>query len=118
MTKVTFNKNHKEVLDSILLNLPEVKEGKMFGYPAYYVHGKLFACVIEDGVCIKSPEDTVQKLLEEKKAVPFERMGRKMREWVQLDRRNSKDYIKDKIIFKQSAEYVLSLTKRRRKANA
>ncbi len=115
MTKRFFNKTHKEMLDSILLNLPEVKEGKMFGYPAYYVHGKLFACVMEDGVSVKIPETLVKKLLEEKRAIPFERMGRKMREWVQLNRRNSEEYIKDKVIFRQSAEYVLSLAKKKGK---
>ncbi len=109
MTNQNFNKDHKEMLDSILLNLPQVKEGKMFGYPAYYVKGKLFACVMEDGVCIKVSEKLVMKLLEEKSAIPFERMGRKMREWVQLNRTNSKDYIEEKSVFKQSAEYVLSL---------
>jgi hypothetical protein len=43
MTKVTFNPDHKAALDTFLLHLPGVTSGKMFGYPAYYVHGKLFA---------------------------------------------------------------------------
>jgi len=34
---------HKVILDSLLLNMSSVEEGKMFGYAAYYVNGKLFA---------------------------------------------------------------------------
>jgi hypothetical protein len=112
MVTPSFNKDHKDVLDLILLKLPKVKEGKMFGYPAYYIQGKLFACIMEGGVCLKIPEPIVQKLIKEKRAIAFKRMGRTMREWVQLDRKNSKDYIKDKVIFKESAEYVLSLIKK------
>ena len=42
MAKVDFNAEHKKVLDDFLLHLPDVSAGKMFGYPAYYVHRKLF----------------------------------------------------------------------------
>ena len=107
MVASSYNEDHKETLDLILLKLPKVKEGKMFGYPAYYIQGKLFACIMEDGVCIKIPEALVQKLIKEKRAIPFERMGRKMREWVQLNRENSKNYIKDKNIFKESSVHVI-----------
>jgi hypothetical protein len=67
MVKPIFNKDHKDTLDSILLKLPEVKEGKMFGFPAYHIHGKLFACILEEGVCIKLPDALVQKLFKDKK---------------------------------------------------
>jgi hypothetical protein len=40
-------------------------------------------------------------------------MGRKMKEWVQIDRKNSKDYIKEKSTLKESSEYVLSLIKKK-----
>ncbi len=32
-----FNSDHKAVLDDLLLSFPEVRAGKMFGFPAYYV---------------------------------------------------------------------------------
>jgi hypothetical protein len=112
MSPPTFNPGHKKVLDSFLLKIKNVKEGKMFGYPAYFTHGKLFACIMEDGVCIKVPDVLVKKLLEENKAIPFERMGRKMKEWVQLNRNNSDDFLNDRIIFKQSLEYILSIVKK------
>ena len=43
MTKIKYNSKHKEILDNFLLKIPIVNSGKMYGYPAYYVGGKLFA---------------------------------------------------------------------------
>ncbi len=35
MATPVFNQKHKEVLDSMLLEIPGVKAGKAFGYPGY-----------------------------------------------------------------------------------
>jgi len=109
MPRAQFNLKHKEVLDTFLLDIPFVKPGKMYGHPAYYVGGKLFASLYMEGVCVKVPEPLVKELLKRDGIVPFEPMGRKMREWVQINRNKSKDYIKDKEIFEKSIEYVASL---------
>lgn len=36
-------------------------------------------------------------------------MGRKMREWILINREKSEDYLKDKDIFEKSIEFVESL---------
>ena len=113
MAKVAYNTEHQKVLDSLLLGLPGVKGGKMFGYPAYYVHGKLFACVYGAGVGIKVPEDVANKLLGRVHIVTFQPLGRpKMREWVQINRTKSADYRRDRDIFITSVEFVGSMTKK------
>ena len=43
LSKVEYNEKHKEILDSFLLDISIVNPGKMYGHPAYYVGGKLFA---------------------------------------------------------------------------
>lgn len=106
MDKPNFNIKHKEVLDTFLLNIPFVKEGKMYGHPAYYVGGKLFASLYMDGVCVKIPEKRVPELLKRDGIEPFVPMGRKMREWVLITRENSGDYKKDQKILEESAMYV------------
>lgn len=60
---VKFNSNHKEALDQMLLDIPGVRPGKMFGYPAYYAGQKLSICIVEDGVGVKLPAETAEKLL-------------------------------------------------------
>lgn len=54
---------YKEYLDMQLLELPGVKEGKMFGYPAYYVNGKLAICHYEDNLIVKLPTEKVSSLI-------------------------------------------------------
>jgi len=108
--KTKFNEKHKPVLDSFLLENPLVQPGKMYGHPAYYVGGKLFASLFDDGVCVKIPESRVKELLQLDHVIAFEPMGRKMREWILIIRKNSDDYLKDCEIFAESIDYVFSLT--------
>ena len=118
MSKPNNESGHKAVLDSLLLNMPSVVEGKMFGYPAYYVNRKLFACIYGEGVGLKVPEEAANKLLSEEHVVPFQPLGKpKMREWIQINRARSADYRKDINIFRTSVEFVsqLQTTKRKKK---
>jgi hypothetical protein len=41
--------------------MPGVVVGTMFGYPAYYVNKKLFACLYEEGIGIKVPAKAEKK---------------------------------------------------------
>ena len=108
MGKAKYNQYIKETLDSFLLEYPGVIAGKMFGYPAYYVGKKLFACVYENGVGIKVPEDLAEDLIKTEGIVNFQPMGRaKMRQWIQINRQEPDDYLKDKEIFKASIDHVL-----------
>lgn len=110
MSPPKYNDSHQQILDKILLEMPLVKKGKMFGYPAYYVGGKLFACVYEDAVGLKVPEELAQSLLKEEHITHFQPLGRrKMRQWIQINRTNSKDYQQDKDIFEASLEHVARL---------
>jgi hypothetical protein len=107
MSLTVFNHQHKEVLDAILLQIPGVVAGTMFGYPAYYINKKLFACVYEDGVGIKVPAKVVDSLVGQKGIVRFLPKGRKpMKEWIQINHERSDDYRMDEEILKISVEYV------------
>lgn len=113
MAKANFNPDIRKAVDSILLKNPSVVSGKMFGYPAYYINRKLFACVYGDGVGIKVPEGVASELLGEEGIVHFRPMGRaKMREWIQVNRENPEEYQKDAEIFETSMDFVGSLGKK------
>jgi hypothetical protein len=105
-----FNAAHKEVMDKMLLADPNVRGGKMFGFPAYYAGGKLCVCIYGDGVGIKLPEESVERLLQtDPRAVPFQPMGRrKMREWVQINLPNSEGYREYKPVLEESVRFVLA----------
>jgi hypothetical protein len=106
-----FNPEHKAVLDNLLLGNPNVKPGKMFGFPAYFVGKKLFICLYEQGVGVKLPEKSVNRLLKkDNNIVPFQPLGKpRMREWVQINLSRSKDYKKYKAVFEESIRYLLLL---------
>lgn len=110
MSKSTFNPEIKAVLDQFLLGIPGVTAGTMFGYPAYYIRGKLFACVYESGVGIKVPEKTAKNLAGMPGFSFFQPLGRaKMKAWIFLERSDPEDYAKELPLFTTSIEYVSSL---------
>jgi len=74
--KPCYKLGHKEILDSFLLKMPGAVPGKMFGYPAYYVGKKLVACVYEEGVGIKDPENLANSLMGKDGIISFQPMGK------------------------------------------
>jgi hypothetical protein len=79
------DKRCQEILSDLLLALEGVREGKMFGVPGFFVGKKMFACVYEDQVGVKVPEDLAKHLVESAGFAPFQPYGKhKMREWVQF----------------------------------
>ena len=105
-----FNPQHKAVLDGLLLGHPFVRAGKMFGYPAYYAGQKLCISLYEQGVGLKLPEASANRLLQSDAHVtPFQPMGRrKMREWVQITLLRSEDYQQYLPVFEESIAYLLA----------
>ncbi|HYY55656.1 MAG TPA: TfoX/Sxy family protein [Candidatus Dormibacteraeota bacterium] len=62
---------------------PRAVKKPMFGYPALFVNGNMFAGTYQDKVVVRLSEADRAKLLKEKGAAPFEPMpGRAMKEYV------------------------------------
>ena len=115
MSPPAFNPHHKEVLDSVLLQIPGVVAGTMFGYPAYYINKKLFSSLYEEGVGIKVPAKVADSLVGKKGIIRFQPKGRRpMKEWIQINHERSEDYRKDEEILKISVEYVALSSKAKR----
>lgn len=110
MNQTKYNPTTKEALDGLLLEIPGVKPGKMFGFPAYYVNGKMFACVYEDGVGVKVPAALAAELLGQPGIAPFVPLGRReMKEWVFILRENAGDFAGDLGTLEASFTYVATL---------
>jgi len=58
-----------------------VRLGRMFGRPAVYVGRRLCACLMDDGVIVRLPDDVAKRELRGK-AKPFGRRGKAMGSWV------------------------------------
>ncbi len=112
MAKMPYNPDQKAAVDAILSALPEVKEGKAFGYPAYKVRGKVFAFVGSRGVAIKLPAPKVQSLIKDGAPYyPFE-PGRGIiwKEWVSIQREDAQTYHEDEDLLVKSMEFVMDNT--------
>lgn len=110
-----FNPEHKNVLDNLLLVYPQVRPGKMFDFPAYYVGKKLCICLYEQGVGIKLPEQTAAKLLEtDRNVIPFQPIGKsRMREWIQINLHRSEDYRRYQDVFDESIRHLMAQQEKR-----
>jgi hypothetical protein len=114
--KTSVNKiNHwpelKIEVDKILIHDPLVKEGKMFGYPAYYVNGKLAACHYNAGVALKLPAEVIHALGKHIIASEaFCPMGRKMgKNWVIIFPKRPKEIHDVSDILTRSVDFVRQL---------
>ena len=117
MPKMSYDPEVKEVLDSMLLDNVEVEPGKAFGLPAYYINGKMFAAVYEDGATIKVPEETAAELLERDGMHEFRPMDKHvMKNWVLIRRESPEDYREDKELFQLAFDHVYVLSKQKKPA--
>lgn len=100
------------VLAREMAAVPEVHPGKMFGFPAFYATGRLFACVYGQGVGVKLPRERVAELLQRPDFVPFQPYGKpRMREWVEIRHARAADYARDAPLLAEGARFVATAPK-------
>lgn len=95
-------------MDELLLVMPGVTAGKMFGYPAYRIGRKVFAFVGGPGIAIKLPKSRGQALINQDEEIDiFEPVeGRMWREWISINRKNPYEYQGDQDLFEESVQFV------------
>lgn len=105
-----FSEKHHEFIREVMQTYPEVREGRMFGYPVFFVGRRMFACIYGDGVGLKLPAEDVRRLLAMPGIAPFQPHGRRrMREWVQIDRQRSSEYALDIPVLEKAIRYASDL---------
>lgn len=102
-----YRADHLAVLREMLAEYPGVREGRMFGYPAFYVGRRMFACVHGAGVGIKVPAALADALRAYPGIVDFQPHGRgAMKEWIQINRDDSEQYREHTTTFTASIRFV------------
>lgn len=98
----------KAALDALLLKIPSVEAGEMTGLLAYFINGKMFACIYAGAVGVRLPPAMATDLQFSKDYVsPFTPKGMaSTREWIQLAHENLADYGNDLEIFQASIDFV------------
>ncbi len=100
--------SRKAQIDALLLKLPGVSTRKINDLDAYFVGGKMFACISGKGVGLRLPVAAATDLqFSRENVVPFQPGGMaSTREWIQIDRADAADYEKDLELFQASLEFV------------
>ncbi len=104
---VRFREDHLQAIRGLLAEDRDVREGRMFGYPAFFVGRRMFACIYGDGVGLKVPLTLVARLIECGEAIAFRPHGKPtMREWIQINRSCSKNYAADLDVLLAAKQFV------------
>jgi TfoX/Sxy family transcriptional regulator of competence genes len=102
--------------DLALAPFPKAERRKMFGYPAAFANGNMFAGLFQDRMMMRLPEDERAKFLKLKGARLFEPMpGRPMREYVEVPEAVMNSKAKLKNWLGKSYEYAQSLPAKAKK---
>ncbi|WP_119067442.1 TfoX/Sxy family protein [Aggregatilinea lenta] len=107
MNQQRYIPEQKQVIDEILGGVTGVSERKTFGHPAYYIRGKMFATMMETGVALKLPEDTVAELVAQGHQ-PLSHGGPPVRGWVVLTVPDAAQLRDCTPLIEQSVGYVSS----------
>lgn len=111
-----FRQDHLTALCSLLAGRDDVRQGHMFGFPAFFVGRRMFACVYGDGIGIKVPGEMAASLLRRPDTEPFRPYGKPvMREWVKIKHARPEDYQADLDVFLAAIAFAVrpSNTERR-----
>lgn len=104
-----YRPEHKTMMDDLLLDIPGVKGGQAFGYPAYKINGRIFAFVGGRGISIKLPKPRVEELIAEgaPQMQPCEvAEGVIWREWLIINHDDPAAYRDDLTLLEEAAAFV------------
>ena len=79
---IPFRRELTEFIDGFAESHRGVRRGQMFGLPAIYVGRRLVACLIEDGLIVRLPQETARREIRSKRGEPYSHGTRDSRTWV------------------------------------
>ena len=103
----------KSQIDAVLLQIPGVTTKKIGGLDGYFVNDRMFACISGNGVGIRLPVATARELQFSRENVTSFQPGgmASTKEWIQIDRADAAEYVKDVELFQASFDFVKSASR-------
>lgn len=97
----------KAVIDD-MLDRPEIRSGKSWGYPSYRANNRIFLFVGGDGIALKLPTERIQDMIANHDgASPFTLdNGIVWKQWLSLDHLDPDDYRHYQELFDESIAFV------------
>ena len=86
------SKDLVETFDRAVASFPSAERRLMFGMPAAFLNGNMFACLFGEGMVLRLPDAPRDELMAKEGGGPFEPMpGRRMREYALVPPHMSRD---------------------------
>lgn len=106
--EINYREDVRNVIDALMLDMPGVKGGNSFGFPAYKVNGKVFAFVGGNGIGLKFGEARVAEVIADHAgASPFEPVeGTVWKAWVSIDREEAEAFRDDEALLIEAMNLV------------
>lgn len=96
------------LLDETLSHHPDLRAGKMFGCPAYFVGAKAVGCVFGDEMSLTLPPAKIDELVARPGFRRFQARGRTMSGWILLDKKRAATLARDVTLVEQAIAYARS----------
>lgn len=93
-------------LDAVMGARGELRPGKMFGCPGYFVGAKAVACVFGAEVCLTLPASEIDALVARPGFRRFEVNGRTMSAWLMVDRPRVEAMARDATLVEKAIAYA------------
>jgi len=108
MPAIGYEEANVPLFDRLLLSIPGVHRGKMFGLPGYRLGRKTFAILYGGGVAVKLGEMEAARLSAADPGItPFEPLkGIQWREWALITRPDAAAYRDDEPILLRALEFI------------
>jgi hypothetical protein len=79
---IPFRSDLEPFLREFVASRRGLRMGKMFGLPAGYAGRRLFACLVEDGVIVRLPNEVAKQEIASRRGRPFSPKGKASGSWV------------------------------------
>ena len=109
-------RKNEESLEDLAGHFPQAYKRTMFGCPAWFINGNMFAAAHEENIIVRLAEKDREEALEEEGITPFAPMpGRAMREYVTLEPSLLSQRERLESWFEKAVDYVLTLPPKEKK---
>lgn len=108
--KFGFRDDVMEVFLELIEPFHDITRDNMFGFPSFRASGEIFACIYQNGISLKMPEELMETILRATGITPFMPFGRaKMRQWIHIKRAAPEAFVQDFPLVEASVYYVRTL---------
>jgi TfoX/Sxy family transcriptional regulator of competence genes len=80
-----YSKHIEEQIDALIRSWADIEKKKMFGGICYLLNGNMCFGIWKDYLIVRAGVETAERMLQEKRARPFDITGKPMKGWLMVE---------------------------------